>query len=128
MEMTPKTRQRAFFYLLIATVLTALAAGLSEGTFGNFYMEVYNVSPSQRGFIEFPREIPGLIAVVVISIMSFMGEIRLAIVAQLLSVVGLILLGVFTPPFALMLVFLFVNSLGMHMFIPLYDSLGMSLA
>ena len=127
MEMDQKTRQRAFVLLLIATALTSLASGLSEGTFGNFYYEVYNVTSRQRGFIEFPREIPGLIAVVVISMMSFMGEIKLAIVAQVLSIVGLLLLGLFTPTFAVMLAFLFINSMGMHLYMPLKDSIGLNI-
>jgi len=127
MEMDPTTRKRAFIYLLIATALTALAAGLSEGVYSNFYKEVYDVTAAQRGFIEFPRELPGLIAVVVISMMSFLGEIRLAIVAQILSIVGLILLGVFTPPFSIMLIFLFINSMGMHLYMPLKDSIGLNI-
>jgi len=127
MELDTKTRRQAFFYLLIATALTSLAGGLSEGIYSNFYYEVYNVTARQRGFIEFPRELPGLIAVVVISLMSFLGEIRLAIVAQILSIAGLILLGVFTPPFSIMLVFLFINSMGMHLYMPLKDSIGLNI-
>ena len=127
MEMDPKTRERAFRFLLVAVSLTALATGLSESTFGNFYKEVYKVTPAQRGFIEFPRELPGLIAVIVISMMSFLGEIRLAIAAQLLSIIGLVLLGVFTPPFTVMLLFLFVNSMGMHLYMPLKDSIALNI-
>ena len=126
-EMDSHTRKRAFVYLLIATVLTSLAAGLSEGVYNNFYYEVYAVTAIQRGFIEVPRELPGLIAVIVISMMSFMGEIRLAIVAQILSITGLILLGIFTPPFSIMLVFLFINSMGMHLYMPLKDSIGLNI-
>jgi hypothetical protein len=125
--MDAKTRQLAFYYFLIAAALTALGSGLSESLFGNYYKEVYDVTAAQRGFIEFPREIPGLIAVVVISMFAFMGEIRLAIVAQILSIAGLILLGVFTPPFSIMLVFLFVNSMGMHLYMPLKDSIGLNI-
>ena len=127
MELDTKTKQKAFFFLLVATVLTSLAGGLSEGVYSNFYYEVYSVTARQRGFIEFPRELPGLIAVIVISMMSFLGEIRLAIVAQILSIVGLILLGVFTPPFSIMLVFLFINSMGMHLYMPLKDSIGLNI-
>jgi MFS family permease len=101
--------------------------GLSDNIFGNYYKEVYDVTAFQRGFIEFPRELPGIIAVVVISMMSFMGEIRLAIVAQILSIIGIVLLGLFTPPFAIMLIFLFVNSMGMHLFFPLSDSIGLNI-
>jgi len=125
--MDSKTRQRAFILLLVATAFTSLASGLAEGTFSNFYYEVYAVTSRQRGFIEFPREIPGLIAVVVISLMSFMGEIKLAIAAQVLSIIGLILLGIFTPPFAVMLAFLFINSMGMHLYMPLKDSIGLNI-
>jgi MFS family permease len=125
--MDTKTRQRAFGYFLVAVVLTALAAGLSESLYGNFYKEVYDVTAAQRGFIEFPRELPGLITVIVISMMSFLGEIRLAVIAQILSIIGLSLLGLFTPPFAVMLLFLFINSMGMHLYMPLKDSIGLNI-
>jgi len=126
-ELDQKTRGYAFILLLIATALTSIAAGLSEGVYSNFYREVYNVTPAQRGFIEFPREIPGLIAVFIISMFSFLGEIKLAIVAQVLSIIGLLLLGVFTPTFSIMLVFLLINSMGMHLYMPLKDSIGLNI-
>jgi len=127
MQMDPETRKRAFGYLLVAVALTALATGLSESLYGNFYKEVYNVTAAQRGFIELPRELPGLICVIFISLFAFLGELRLAIAAQLLSIIGLILLGVFTPPFSVMLLFLFINSLGQHLYMPLKDSLALNI-
>ena len=42
--------------------------------------------------------------------------------------IGITVLGLVTPPFGVMLVFLFINSLGMHIAMPLQDSIGMSLA
>jgi len=125
--MDTKTRQRAFGYFLTAVVFTALGSGLSESLYGNFYKQVYNVTAAQRGFIEFPRELPGLICVIFISMMSFMGEMRLAIIAQILSIIGLVLLGLLTPPFSVMLLFLFVNSMGMHLYMPLKDSIGLNI-
>lgn len=125
--MDDKTRKKAFGFFIVAVALTALAGGLSEGLYNNFYFEVYDVTAAQRGFIEFPREIPGLIAVVVISMLAFMGEIRLAIVSQILALIGVILLGIFTPPFAVMLIFLFINSLGVHLFMPLKDSIALNI-
>jgi len=120
-------KQRAFTFFLVAVVCTALATGLSEGVYSNFYKEVYDVSAAQRGFIEFPRELPGLITVLVISALSIFGEMRLAILAQVISIIGLVLLGVFTPSFNVMLVFLFINSMGMHLYMPLRDSIGLSI-
>lgn len=114
------------FFILIACV--SLANGLSDSVYNNFYYEVYNVTPQQRGFIEFPREMPGLLCALVIAVLSFMGDVRIALIAQILSCVGLTLLGVWTPSFSVMLVFLFINSLGNHIFMPISDSIGMSLA
>ena len=127
MELDSKSRKRAFVYFLGAAALTALALGLSESLYGNYYKEVYDITAFQRGFIEFPRELPGFICVAVISMFAFLGEIRLAIIAQTLSVIGLLLLGIFTPHFAIMLVFLFTNSMGMHLYMPLADSIGLNI-
>lgn len=114
------------FFILISAV--ALGNGLSDGVYSNYYKEVYQVNAFQRGFIEFPRELPGLLCVLVIGILGFLGDLRVALIAQVLAIIGVSLLGLFTPSFAVMLVFLFINSMGMHLFMPLQDAIGMSLA
>jgi MFS family permease len=113
-----------YFFIL---ALTALGLGLSDGVFSNYFKEAYNVNAFQRGVIEFPRELPGIISIVVISLLSFLGDVRISIIAQLLSAIGMLFLGFLTPPFAVMCIFLFVNSMGMHLFFPLSDGIGMSL-
>ena len=127
MDTGTDTKKSAFIYLLIAVALTALASGLSESVYGNYYKEVYDVTAAQRGFIEFPRELPGLITVVIISLLAALGEMRLAMIAQALSIIGLLMLGLFTPPFAIMLVFLLINSMGMHLYMPIKDSIGLNI-
>lgn len=114
------------FFLLISLVAFGLA--LSDSIYSNYYNEVYNVTTMQRSFIEFPRELPGVLCVFIISGFSFLGDVRLAFIAQILSFIGITVLGLCTPTFAVMLIFLFINSLGMHLFMPLQDSIGMSLA
>ena len=126
-ESVTKRRRQAFNFYLAAMILTSIGLGLSDGVFGNYFKEVYDVTAAQRGFIEFPRELPGLLCVVFVSVFSFLGEIRLSLIAQILSVAGLIVLGLFTPPFAVMLIFLFINSMGMHLFMPLQDSIGLGI-
>ncbi|MGI5877287.1 MAG: MFS transporter [Christensenellales bacterium] len=114
------------FFILIAAV--ALGNGLSDSIFSNYFKEVYSVTAVQRGFIEFPRELPGLVCALVFGLLGFLGDLRMAFIAQALSLAGLTVLGLFTPAFGLMLVFLFVNSTGMHLFMPLQDAIGMSMA
>jgi len=123
---TPAQRTLLLFFLLLA--LTALANGLSDSVYGNYFKEVYEVTAFQRGFIEFPRELPGLLCALVIAALSHLGDLRVAFLAQLLACAGVAVLGLWTPSFGVMLIFLFVNSLGMHLFMPLQDAIGMSLA
>lgn len=114
------------FFILVAAV--ALGNGLSDGIYSNYFKDVYQVSAFQRGLIEFPRELPGLLCVFVIGLLGFMGDLRISLVAQLLAMAGVTILGLLTPAFGIMLIFLFINSLGMHLFMPLQESIGMSLA
>ncbi|MFI3229698.1 MAG: MFS transporter [Bacillota bacterium] len=119
-------RELLLFFILIGVV--AFANGLSDSIFSNYYKDAYDINEVQRAFIEIPREIPGLICVLIISALSFIGDFRIAFIAQLLSCIGITVLGFITPSFSIMLIFLFINSLGMHLFMPLSDKIGMSLA
>lgn len=114
------------FFILISAV--ALGNGLSDSVYSNYFKEVYQITAFQRGVIEFPRELPGLLCAFVISIIGFLGDLRMSFIAQILATVGVTLLGLITPSFGVMLIFLFINSMGMHLFMPLQDAIGMSLA
>lgn len=108
--------------------LTAFGLGLTNNVISNFFKDAYQVTAYQRGFLEFPRELPGLISVFVIAALSFLSDIRISIISQVLSVIGIIALGIYTPSFNIMIIYIFINSLGMHLFFPLQDSIGMELA
>ena len=113
------------YFAIIA--FAALGLGMSNGFITNYFKDAYDISTMQRGIIEFPRELPGVFALFVIAFLSGFSDIKIAIFAQSLTVFGLLVLGVMTPPFEIMLVFLFINSMGMHMGMPLRDSIGMNL-
>ena len=114
------------FLILVAVV--ALGNNMGDAVYSNYFKEVYNVSATQRAFIEFPRELPGLLCALVIGALSFLGDVKTVVVAQILSCIGLIALGLFTPSFGKMLIIVFINSLGKHIFITLLDTLDMGLA
>ncbi len=107
---------------------SALGIGLSGGVLSNYFKEAYNVTAYQRGLIEFPRELPGVLALFIIASLSLFSDIRISLVAQAFSIIGIITLGFFTPPFTIMLIFIFINSLGTHMNMPLRDSIGLDIA
>ncbi len=114
------------FLALVAMV--ALANGLSDSVYTNYFKEVYDVTALQRGFIEWPRELPGVLCAFVIAFLAKLGDLKIALIAEILAFIGILAMGLITPAFGIMLIFLFINSLGMHTFMPLQDSIGMSLA
>ncbi len=111
----------------VAIAVTALALSFTSDPISNYFKDAYDVSAYQRGLIEFPRELPGVLTTFVIALLAGVSDIRIAVIAQLLGIAGITVLGLATPPFAVMLVFLFVNSMGQHLFMPLQDSIGMNL-
>lgn len=122
-------KQKKDLYLFfIVIVAVNLAIGFSDGLFSNYFKDVYNINGFQRGLIEFPRELPGVIVFFLISAISFLGDITIAIIAQGIAALGLTVLGFFTPSFGVMLIFLFTTSMGTHLYMPLRDSIGMALS
>ncbi len=124
---TPTVRRDLLIFFFIIA-LVAMGAGLSDSVMANYFKEVFNMDAQQRAFIEFPRETPGLLCVFAIAALSFLGDLRLVILAQMLSCLGIFAMGVFSPSYTLMMFFLFIYSSGMHLFLPLTDSVGMALA
>lgn len=113
------------YFIIIA--LAALASGLSGGVLSNFFKDAYNVTAEQRGLIEFPRELPGVIVIFVIAILSRFSDIKIAMFANVLAIIGCVVLGLTTPSYNIMLIFIFIHSMGQHMTMPLRDSIGLDL-
>ncbi|MCI8303577.1 MAG: MFS transporter [Lawsonibacter sp.] len=126
--MTEQNRQRAVRLFVAVLALTALANGLGSNIFSNYFNEVFHIGSVQRGFIEIPRESPGILCMVLVAALGFMGNLWMSVVAQALVLVGLIVMGWMSPSYGTMLVFLFIHSLGMHLFMPLNDAISMDLA
>lgn len=126
--MTQQKRQQAVRLFAAVLALTALANGLGSNIFSNYFNEVFHIDSVQRGFIEIPRESPGILCMVLVAALGFLGNIWMSVVAQVLVLVGLVVMGWMSPDYGTMLVFLFIHSLGMHLFMPLNDAISMDLA
>ncbi|MDR0310517.1 MAG: MFS transporter [Acidobacteriota bacterium] len=127
-EELKKRFKAAIFIFILVSAFTGFHTGAVDSVISNYFKEAYGTTAQQRGLIEFPRELPGIFSLFVIAAFSFLRDIRTAIIAQALGAIGMAALGFFHPGFGIMLVFLFVFSLGQHMFMPLGDSIGLSLA
>lgn len=122
-----KTNKQVIILFFMAVSFCALAAGFSDTILSNYFKDVYEINAIQRGIIEFPRELPGVVSLLVISSIAFLGNYKIGVVAQMLSGFGILVLAFFTPSFNVMLIFLFIYSLGTHMFMPIQDSIAISL-
>jgi len=120
--------EKAILIFIAISALYGLSSGLSDSVLGNYFKEAYNVDSIQRGFIEFPRELPGILSIATLAAIAPLGALMSTRITLLLYAGGILTLAFIRPGFAAMVAILFVYSLGMHMFMPLNDGIGISLA
>ena len=119
---------RDFKLFLIVGLFTGVANGINSTVFNNFLSDTYKLTAAARGIVEFPRELPGVLIVIVLAILSFLGNTRIAIVGMLFAALGMLGIGMFSPTFATMLIWMMLLSLGTHIFMPLSAGIGMNLS
>lgn len=117
-----------FNLFLIASLFAGIASGINSSIFNNYLSDVYKLSEQYRGLVELPREAPGLLIVFVLGLLNFLGDVRIAMVGMAAAGLGMLGLGLFSPSFAIMLIWMMMFSLGSHMVFPVTPSIGMSLS
>ncbi|NLO04532.1 MAG: MFS transporter [candidate division WS1 bacterium] len=116
---------------LVGFLLAVFALGASNGvfqtTYNNYLDDVFNISATARGALEFPRELPGFLVALLSGALFFMLENRIAALAAVLTGLGMIGLGFIDQSWALMLVFTVIWSIGQHVEMPMRSAIAMSL-
>lgn len=128
MEAKTKPTQSALKIFTLAVFFFAVLEGFSINIFSNYLVDAFNVSDEMRGLIETPRELPGILSMFILSALVMLSDVSLAVIAQCLCIVGMLVLGTLSPTFEVMILFMFVYSMGTHLYYPLEASIGMSLA
>lgn len=116
--------------MIVYTIILALAAmgsALSGNVLSNYFKDVYHTDAFMRGFIEFPRELPGMLSIFFVAALSRFSDIRISMISMILAAAGIVVLGFATPVFYVMLIFIFINSVGTHLYMPMQSSVGMEL-
>jgi len=111
-----------------AALVMGTAFSIMNATFNNFLNERFHLNGFERSFLEFPRELPGFLVVFVSAALWFLGSRRLGVVALLMSAAGAFLIGFASPGYWVMVMWLFIYSMGDHLFIPIASTIGMELA
>jgi len=112
----------------LASFVMGMAYSMIDATLNNFLNERFALTGLQRSFLEFPRELPGVLVVFVTALLWFLCSRRLGVVAMLLGVAGTLLLGFVSTTYAVVVMCLFVYSMGQHLFMPAASTIGMELA
>ena len=122
------SHKRDFTLFFLAILCGGFAQAIVDATFNNFLTDIFHITTAQRSFLEFPREIPGFIVIFVSVLLSFMCNRRLAAFARLLAAVGVFMLAFASVNYHFMVLWLFVFSMGQHIFMPLSADIGMEFA
>jgi predicted MFS family arabinose efflux permease len=112
----------------LASFSMGMAYSLFDAIFNNFLNTNFSLTGFQRSFLEFPRELPGFLVVFVSAGLWFLCSRRLGAISMLLSMVGAVLIGFVSSSYVVMVIWLFVYSLGQHVYMPLASTIGMDLA
>ncbi|HOX50361.1 MAG TPA: MFS transporter [Fibrobacteria bacterium] len=113
---------------LLALATFGFAGSLFDAIFNNFLDAKFDMGSFERTLLEVPREVPGLSVAFVSALLAFLPSRRMAVVAAALSGVGVVLLGSFSTTFYWMMPWLFLYSLGQHLYMPISQTIGMELA
>ena len=111
-----------------ASMAMGMAYSMFDSIFNNFLNSQFTLTGFQRSFLEVPRELPGFLVVFVSAALSFLCSRRLGAVALVLGIIGTILIGFFSATYAIMVIWLFIYSMGQHLLMPISSSIGMDMA
>jgi predicted MFS family arabinose efflux permease len=118
-----------FRRMLLATLFFGAVSGIFLSTLNNYLSEVHGFDAGHRGWLEFPRELPGfLIFIVVGFLLTHMRESRIAALAMVLTAVGALGLGFLSPGVVLLVFWIVVWSMGDHIIFAVEGPLGLKLA
>lgn len=123
-----KQSSRELLLFASAAMILGMALSMMNATFNNFLNERFALSGFERSFLEFPRELPGFLVVFVSAALWFLGSRRLGVFSMLLAGIGAFLIGFASPAYWVMILWLFIYSMGDHLFMPIASTIGMELA
>jgi MFS family permease len=117
---------------LCVLALSGIAYGLYRGIQDNYLSEILHVTPFERGIVEFFRETPGLLVVLLLALMYRFSDSRIFKIGTGLMAAGLIGLlvscGNFFSTKATVVLFMVIFSTGEHIIMPVRATISLDLA
>lgn len=116
------TRYKAFFLSLL---LSAIGFGLYKGVIDNYMAEVVRINEMERGITEFFRELPGLMLVLILALFYRFSAEKMYKMGLVIMVLGMGLQAFVSPVKFLVIMAIFIYSLGEHIQLGMKNTLSL---
>lgn len=118
----PESKYRAFF---LSVLTVGLAYGLYKGVIDNYLAEVVGMSGFDKGVSEFFRELPGLLLVFILAVLYTFSAERIYRIGAVFMLVGMAAQAVVPASRVMVILCIFVYSLGDHMQLGMRNTLSL---
>jgi MFS family permease len=115
-------------FFLVSIALLGMASGIFETSFNNFLSDKFSMNADTRGFLEFPRELPGFLTALFAGLLFFAPETWIGGLSALAIGAGMFGLAFLGGRWYPMLLSMTLWSVGAHLIMPIRSSIGMNLA
>jgi predicted MFS family arabinose efflux permease len=113
---------------LIASFVMGIGYSVMDSVFNNYLNARFALTGFQRSFLELPREFPGFLVLFVSALLWFLCSRRIGALSMILGAASVMLIGFVSPNYTIMVAWLFIYSMGQHLFIPAGSAIGIDLA
>lgn len=120
-------KKKNFILFLIASAILGISQSIDSSFFNNFLNDTFHLTVTQRTILEIPREFPGFLVVFVSGGLIFLGDVRIAAVANIIAAIGMMGIGFLSRGYGTVIIWLTIYSMGQHLFMPMSNSIGMDL-
>ncbi len=116
------SRYRALFLSLL---LSAIGFGLYKGVIDNYMAEVVQMNEMDRGLTEFFRELPGLLLVLILAVFYRASAEKMYKAGMVIITFGMVLQAFISPVKALVMLAIFIYSIGEHIQLGMKNTLSL---
>lgn len=121
--------RRDLLKALLATVFFGVSSGIFMACLNNYLSEVHELGAEARGWLEFPRELPGFFIMAVVGVMVMRWrETQMASLAMLATSMGALGLGFMAPDTFFLVIWILIWSMGDHIIFAVEGVIGLKLS
>ena len=118
----------AFKAFLLGVFFLGINTGVISNAFNNYLNDTLSLTEKQRGFLEFPRELPGFLLIFMTGLLAALPVRHWAVITSLLTAIGVAGLAFLSPGYNSMLVWMLLWSTGGHLFMTVESVMGLRFA